>query len=120
MVLNVTRLRNRGFTRRWPLPLDPLPFWDPSPVPFVVAFPIFEKHARIIAGGNPVNADCGYSPRSAASMEEGSKSLPTMWIDHSFVCPLEAAAPSAMPPFRPPFFASFPFPLLDPLPPAYG
>src|SRR6266496_1601724 len=94
MVLNVTRLRNRGFTRRceplFELPFVPLanpfPAWFCGPsapvfdAPFDAPFalPIFEKHARIMAGGNPARADWGYSPRSATSIAEGSKSLPTM------------------------------------------
>src|SRR5579863_2582004 len=99
MVLKVTRLRRRGFTRRC-APLVPLvapfpePFADPLPRPiepfggtsralcgpFCVPFelPIFEKQARIDAGGKPVSADCGYSPRSATSIADGSRSLPTM------------------------------------------
>src|SRR5579864_4235578 len=97
MVLNVTRLRRRGLTSRCaPLPLlapfplaDPFPF-EPLPLPLSpsgegLGLPIFEKQARMAAGGKPVNADCGYSPRSATLIEEGSRSLPTMWIDQSFV-----------------------------------
>src|SRR5579872_674870 len=100
MVLKVTRLRRRGLTSRC-APLvkpgvepfaDPLPFDEPLPTPFAapicdpscellappLVLPIFEKQARMAAGGKPVRADCGYSPRSATSIAEGSKSLPTI------------------------------------------
>src|SRR5579859_1825580 len=133
MVLNVTRLRRRGLTRRCaPLPLlapfpllDPLPF-DPfpfEPLPLSVSgerlgLPIFEKQARMAAGGKPVNADCGYSPRSATLIEDGSRSLPTMWIDQSFAWLDKAGGGlSEMPPLRLAALESllplpFPLPLL--------
>src|SRR5437764_10184298 len=99
MVLKVTRLRRRGFTSKC-APLDPfVPFGDPissarfDPLvpddscepfdapfkaPFDAPLPIFEKQARMAAGGKPVSPDWGYSPRSATSIAEGSRSLPTM------------------------------------------
>src|ERR1700730_1454886 len=105
MVLKVTRLRRRGLTSRcapfvdplpeaffkaWPEPFpNPLfapfapPFCEPSAEPFEL--PIFEKQARMAAGGNPASADCGYKPRSATSIADGSRSLPTIWIDQSLV-----------------------------------
>src|SRR5271168_2079009 len=135
MVLKVTRLRRRGFTSRWapllepllePLPApfpEPLPLDDAScgwPLEFPFGLPIFEKQARIDAGGRPASADWGYRPRSATVMEERSKSLPTMWTDQSLVpCPAAGAEFSATTPLRGTALESFslrPFPLLDPLP----
>src|SRR3977135_2118981 len=102
MVLNVTRLRRRGFTKRCDAEVDPV--WDWLCDPFCEACrePTFEKQLRITAGGNPPTADCGYKPRSATSMAEGSKSLPTMWTDQPGIefC-VEPCAVSAMPPIRP-------------------
>src|SRR4029077_18438532 len=76
--------------------------------------PTFEKQVRIAAGGNPPTADCGYKPRSATSMAEGSKSLPTMWTDQPWLefC-AEPCHVSTMPPLRP--VRLFPAPAL-PLP----
>src|ERR1700739_493788 len=98
MVLKVIRLRRRGLTRRCvPLPFAapwlfaaPLPFAEPLPLPFPVAaafetasgealappviplvVPIFEKQARMMAGGSPASAYCGESPRSAVLMRGG-------------------------------------------------
>src|SRR5712672_1354291 len=125
MVLKVTRLRRRGLTSKCaPLPeplLDPLPEpllaplvplpCEPSDNPFALPLllPIFEKQARIAVGGNPVSEDCGYRPRSATSIADGSRSLPTIWIDQSLVPGPADAEPefSAMPPLRPTVFFSF-------------
>src|SRR5271154_6047255 len=104
MVLKVTRLRTRGFTCKCVPFVDPFcdgPFWMSPGFPFEVAplaiprfgnpsnevfcdpielplDPLFENDARMVAGGSPARADCGYRPRSATSIEDASKSLPTM------------------------------------------
>src|SRR5579863_3617712 len=143
MVLKVTRLRTRGFTSRC-VPLagafcgdeDPFmrspvakPRFDIPSDEFVggqfepALQAILENEARIVAGGSPARADCGYRPRSATSMADGSKSLPTMWIDQSLptgkvpdevgsTWPGAAPKESLMPPLRPAEF----FPPLDPPP----
>src|SRR5580692_7126027 len=70
----------------------------------------------MVASGRPSTADCGYTPRSAASMLCGSKSLPTIWIDNpvlKFAEPDVVPPVSAMPPLR--AAADFPFPLALPL-----
>src|SRR3982074_1254862 len=102
MVLKVTKLRRRGFTNR--CDADVAPVWDRLWAPFceVCREPIFEKQVLLTVGGNPPTADCGYKPRSATWMAEGSRSLPTMWTDQPGVefC-VEPGDVSAMPPVRP-------------------
>src|SRR5438552_18486008 len=101
MVLKVTRLRRRGLTSRCARPPEPFgePFDEPLPAPFVAPFakpsavpfcppfglPIFEKQARMAAGGKAISADRGYSPRSASSIADGIRSLPIVWIDQFLV-----------------------------------
>src|ERR1700722_20397947 len=97
MVLKVTRLRTRGFTCRCAPFADPFCggcerlfkrppgflfktsldefFWEACALPFD---PIFENAARMVAGGSPASADCGYMPRSAILIEDASRSLPTI------------------------------------------
>ena len=131
-MLNVIMLRRRGFTSRCAELLEPLvPLAEPLPDPLVpgvwyqedeafcppLELPIFVKLARMADGGKPVNAECGYSPRSATLMADGNRSLPTMWIDQSFIpCPGEGRQFSAMPPFFAALFcfvSRMPFPLLE-------
>src|ERR1700731_2896566 len=77
----------------------------------------------MVAGGKPSKADCRYTPRSAASILRGNRSLPTMWIDKPALRFADTGfgALSAMPPLRAADFPlalplPLPLPLFDPLP----
>src|ERR1700683_1777865 len=70
----------------------------------------------MVAGGSPSSADCGYTPRSPASMFCGSKARPHIGIAQprlKFAEPDVVAPVSAMPPLR--TTADFPLPLALPL-----